>query len=212
MKVRGVVVLVVAGLALVGCTAGTDASIGSASSASATTTTAVTTTAPSSASGTSSASAVAPSTVTVRSTVTSTVQETVVVDTTPVLGHSAFGAVKLGMTREQLVATGLVGEPTLRMSAMCDMYPLKSGNGSAWIQDGQGLMAILMNHGAVTAEGLPVDIGPADPRLAETYPSGESWEDGGGVTAAFKVWVSDDVRYTFRGSTSLARRGQACFS
>ncbi|MCC8247499.1 hypothetical protein [Saccharothrix luteola] len=127
MKVMGGVVLVVAGLALVGCTAQQDASIGSASSAS-TTTTAVTTTAP------SSTSAVAPSTVTVRSTVTSTVQETVVVDTTPVLSHSAFGAIELGMTREQLVATGLVGEPTLRMSALCDMYPLKSGNGSAWIR------------------------------------------------------------------------------
>ncbi|MEU4764239.1 hypothetical protein AB0H12_13365 [Actinosynnema sp. NPDC023794] len=204
MKVMGVV-LVVAGLAMVGCTAQPDASIGSASPAS-TTTTAVTTTAP------SSTSAVAPSTVTVQSTVTSTVQETVVVDTTPVLSHSAFGAIKLGMTREQLVATGLVGEPTLRMSSECDMYPLKSGNGSAWIQDGKGLMAILVNYGAVTAEGLPVEIGPADPRLAETYPSGEPWQNGGGVTAAFRVWVTDDVNYQFRGSTALARRGQACFN
>lgn len=206
MKVMGVV-LVVAGLALVGCTAQQDASIGSASSSSSAAAVTTTTTATP-----SSTSAVAPSTVTVQSTVTSTVPETVVVDTTPVLSHSAFGAIKLGMTREQLVATGLVGEPTLRMSPVCDMYPLKSGNGSAWIQDGQGLMAILVEYGAVTAEGLPVDIGPADPRLAQTYPSGVPWQNGGGVTAAFRVWLTDDVNYQFRGNTALVRRGQACFN
>ncbi|MCE6996973.1 hypothetical protein LZG04_19505 [Saccharothrix sp. S26] len=204
MKVMGVV-LALAGVAMMACTA-QDASIGTASSAVPTTTAAASTTVP------SSTSAAAPSTVTVRSTVTSTVEETVVVDTTPVLGHDGLGVIKLGMTREQLLATGLVGEPTTRMSAECDMYPLKSGNGSAWIQDGKGLMAILVEYGAVTAEGLPVDIGPADARLARTYPAGEPWENGGGVVAAFRVWVSDDVRYTFRGSTSLTRRGQACFS
>ncbi len=200
MKVMGVVVvLAVAGLALVGCTGEPDASIGTASSSSATTT-AVTTAVP------SSTSAVAPSTVTVRSTVTSTVEETVVVDTTPVLSHSAFGAIELGMTREQLVATGLVGEPVPRMSARCDMYPLKSGNGSAWIQDGQGLMAIMVTSGARTTEGLPVDISPVDPRLAQTYPGGEAGPNG------FTVWVNDDVFYFLSGSTSLARRGQACFN
>ncbi|MFJ6670390.1 hypothetical protein ACIQMJ_04695 [Actinosynnema sp. NPDC091369] len=207
MKVVALV-LAVAGSVLVGCTAQQeDASIGTASSAAVTTTTATTT-----ATTPAGSSVVAPSTVTVRSTVTSTVEETVVVDTAAVLGHSAFGPVELGMTRQQLVATGLVGEPVLRMSAECDMYPLKSGNGSAWIQDGKGLMAILVNYGAVTAEGLPVEISPADPRLARTYPGGEPWENGAGVTAAFKVWVTDDVNYTFRGSTSLARRGQACFN
>ncbi|OKI18190.1 hypothetical protein A6A25_11515 [Saccharothrix sp. CB00851] len=191
------VVLVVAGLALVGCTAEPDASIGTASAA---TTTTTSTTPP------SSTSAVAPSTVTVRSTVTSTVQETVVVDTTPVLSHSAFGAIKLGMTREQLVATGLVGEPTLRISAQCDVYHFKSGNGAAWIQDGQGLMAINVKSGARTAEGLPVEISPADPRLTQTYPSGENGPNG------YSVWVNDNVFYFFQGGTTLARRGQACFN
>ncbi|KOX35268.1 hypothetical protein ADK67_02310 [Saccharothrix sp. NRRL B-16348] len=194
MKVMGVV-LVVAGLALVGCTGEPDASIGSASSSATTTTTAP-----------SSTSSVAPSTVTVQSTVTSTVHETVVLDTTPVLSHTGFGAIELGMTREQLVTTGLVGEPVLRMSAQCDMYEFKSGGGAAWIQDGKGLMAIMVKSGARTAEGLPVDISPVDPRLARTYPSGEAGPNG------FSVWVNDDVFYFMSGSTSLARRGQACFN
>ncbi|PSL55445.1 hypothetical protein B0I31_105408 [Saccharothrix carnea] len=199
MKVMGVV-LAVAGLALVGCTSEPDASIGTASSAT------TTTTSPSSPSSPSGTSAVAPSTVTVQSTVTSTVQETVVVDATPVLSHTGFGAIKLGMTREQLVATGLVGEPTLRMSAQCDMYPLKSDNGYAWIQDGQGVMAITVKSGAKTTEGLPVEISPADPRLTKTYPSGEAGPNG------FTAWVNDNVRYFFHGHTSLTRRGQACFN
>ncbi|XVS64578.1 hypothetical protein ACQPYE_00505 [Actinosynnema sp. CA-299493] len=194
MKVMGVV-LAVAGLALVGCTGEPAASGGPSSTSSATTTTAP-----------SSTSSVAPTAVTVRSTVTSTVVETVVVDTTPVLSHTGFGAIQLGMTREQLVATGLVGEPVLRMSAQCDMYEFRSGGGSAWIQDGKGLMAIIVKHGATTAEGLPVDISPVDPRVARTYPGGEAGPNG------YKVWVEDDVSYLVNGVTSLARRGQACFN
>ena len=198
MKVMGVV-LAVAGLALVGCTGDQDASIGSASATPTTTTT--TTTVP------SSTSSVVPTTVTVQSTVTSTVVETAVVDPTPVLGHTGFGAIRLGMTREELVATGLVGEPRLRSSAQCDSYPFKSGNGVAWIQDGQGVMAVMVNSGAKTAEGLPVDISPVDPRLTQTYPGGEAGPNG------FSVWVNDDVFYFMSmGSTTLGRRGQACFN
>ncbi|QQQ76551.1 hypothetical protein IOD16_37100 [Saccharothrix sp. 6-C] len=191
MKVMGVV-LAVAGLALVGCTGEPAASSGPSSTSSAAT-------AP-------STSSVAPTAVTVQSTVTSTVVETVVVDTTPVLSHTGFGAIELGMTREELVATGLVGEPVSRMSAQCDVYEFKSGSGTAWVQGGEGVMAIIVKYGATTAEGLPVDISPVDPRVARTYPGGEAGPNG------YAVRVEDGVSYLLHGATALTRRGQACFN
>ena len=200
MKVMGL--LLVVGVVMVGCTSDPDASIGTASSSTPTKTT--TSSVPSSTAGTSAA---APSTVTVRSTVTSTVVETVVVDTTPILTHTGFGAIQLRMTREEVLATGLVdGQGVVRGSSGCDLYRFKSGTGTVWIQDGQGVMAIGVDSGARTAEGLPVEIDARDPRVARTYPGGEMGPNG------FSVWVKDDVFYFFSGGTSLVRRGQACFN
>ncbi|WP_433271779.1 hypothetical protein ACQPZF_13740 [Actinosynnema sp. CS-041913] len=97
---------------------------------------------------------------------------------TPVLDHSGFGAIKLGMTKEELEATGLVGGVAGPAGETCELYPLQSGNGGVWVQnDGTGVASIIVKGDVQTAEGVRTGATKAEVRAA--YPAleeGVSWD------------------------------------
>lgn len=204
MKVFGVV-LVVAALGLVGCTAEQPQASppGSVTATTAASTTAVSTVVPTSPS--SSVPVDVP--VAAPSTVTSTVVETVVVDPTPVLSHTGFGAIELGMTEEQLLATGLVARhPEDAAGGSCEAYKGKDGDRTVWVQGAEGVVAIMVRDAARTPEEVPLDLHPDDPALATAYPNGYR------AYNEFRAPLHDDVVYWFTGGGAiLTRQIQLCF-
>ncbi|GAA1351656.1 hypothetical protein GCM10009660_49610 [Catellatospora bangladeshensis] len=111
-------------------------------------------------------------------------------DPTPLIDHSGFGAIRLGMTAEQLTATGLVGGVEGPAGELCALYPLRSGGGSVWVQnDGTGVASIVVEGRARTTEG--VRTGATTEQVRATYPAlseGANWNSvdlGGGVRYGF---------------------------
>ncbi|MEU6151180.1 hypothetical protein ABZ816_14365 [Actinosynnema sp. NPDC047251] len=122
-----------------------------------------------------------------------------------VLDPGGFGAIRLGMTAEQLVATGLVEGP--EGQELCELYRLKSGEGSLWLQkDGTGVASIGLDRAARTPEGITFGSTAAEVRAAyPTLREGVSWSS---------VDRSGDTGYGFSGDpvTKLLvfKRDQGC--
>lgn len=201
--VNGVLAVAV-GLGVVGCSpepvASTDQ--GSQPSAAATTT----------ASAAESTGATPPGVPAPVATVVETVYETVVVDPTPILTHTGFGPISLGMTEAELLATGLVirdpdsGDNDGDPRAYCRVFVSKEGEQTIWTQGAEGVIAIAVQDPARTPEGIMIEIHPDDPRLAAAYPRGYRPRN------EFRAPLHDDVVYWFTGGGAiLTRTAQLCF-
>ncbi|MFI9810770.1 hypothetical protein [Saccharothrix variisporea] len=103
------------------------------------------------------------------STTTAAPARTVVVDDVPVLTPNGLGKVQLGMTLEELRATGEVGEQLDDWpQANCPVYGLKRAAGWVGINDGVAV-DLRLEGGARTPEGLR--FGESQQRVRELYPT-----------------------------------------
>ncbi|CAL9659287.1 hypothetical protein AB0A74_05580 [Saccharothrix sp. NPDC042600] len=105
------------------------------------------------------------------SSTTAVPARTVVVDDVPVLNPGGLGKVRLGMTLEELRATGEVGEQLDDWpQANCPVYELKRASGWVGI-DGGVAVDLRLEGGARTPEGLR--FGESRQRLEQLYPTAE---------------------------------------
>jgi hypothetical protein len=93
--------------------------------------------------------------------------------TVPVLGPDGFGALKLGMTRDQAVASGAVApfefdsdNVTCAPSAALSSAP--AGEGTVFVSGNLGVAAIEAYPGVQTPEGIA--IGTPEATVHQTYP------------------------------------------
>jgi hypothetical protein len=96
-----------------------------------------------------------------------TVVRTVVVDQSPVLEAGGIGAVRLGMTLEQLQATGEIGREVTTPEFSCPVYELKAVRGWVGIENGVAV-DLRVESSARTPEDLR--IGASRARMHEVYP------------------------------------------
>ncbi|ONI82062.1 hypothetical protein ALI22I_38535 [Saccharothrix sp. ALI-22-I] len=106
---------------------------------------------------------------------TITVSETVEVDDTPVLDSRGVGAVRLGMTLEQLRATGEIGEEAGGPEFSCPVYALKVVRGWIGVEGGVAV-EIRVEASVRTPENLR--IGDSRARMHEVYPDVEQYPHG----------------------------------
>jgi len=93
--------------------------------------------------------------------------------TTLELGPAGYGALKLGMTKKQAEATGLIaGYSTHGPNPVCPIAHLKgapAGNGIVWFSPKHDVVAISTYGSIATPQGVRLDITTA--RLLKIYPS-----------------------------------------
>lgn len=142
-------------------------------------------------------------------TTTAAPARTVVVDDVPVLTPNGLGKVRLGMTLEELRATGEVGEQLDDWpQANCPVYGLARAVG--WVGIDNGVATDLrLEGGARTAEGLR--FGDSRKRMKELYPAVEQ------TSHNFTLLVGGERRYYFAFDnagdtlTVMGLRDSGCF-
>lgn len=92
-----------------------------------------------------------------------------------VLDSRGLGAVRLGMSSDQLEATGEVGADVTTPEFSCTIRELKAAKGWVGLQDGVAV-EIRVDEGARTPEGLR--IGDSRARMHEVYPDVEQYPHG----------------------------------
>ncbi|XVV03951.1 hypothetical protein ACQPW3_00525 [Actinosynnema sp. CA-248983] len=124
------------------------------------------------------------------SSTTAAPARTVVADDVPVLNPGGLGKVRLGMTLEELQATGEVGAQLDNWpQANCPVYELKRASG--WVGvDGGVAVDLRLEGGARTPEGLR--FGDSQKRLKELYPAAELTPHGYSLPVA-------DARFYYFG-------------
>ncbi|GAA0257751.1 hypothetical protein GCM10010492_68420 [Saccharothrix mutabilis subsp. mutabilis] len=114
-----------------------------------------------------------------------------VADPTPVLDHGGFGVIRLGMSEEDLLATGLVTNDGTEQPGDCGFYRLASDTGAVFVRRdrGLGVVSIIVNGNVRTTEGIRP--GSTTEEARATYPGfvdGPPWESadlGGGIRYGF---------------------------
>ncbi|WP_127506493.1 hypothetical protein [Actinoplanes solisilvae] len=130
--------------------------------------------------------------------------------TTPtVLGPSGFGALKLGMTRKQAEATGMItGYETENFTGNCGVAKLRPGGATVYFTPGMGLSSIGAYGRVRTPKGIK--LGSTVTALKKAYPT---WEDAIGDGQTGYGWA-DHYRFDVRDgkvtSFSLTAEGQRC--
>ncbi|MBW4717026.1 hypothetical protein [Saccharothrix obliqua] len=155
------------GVALVGCTT-VDAP---QAATTAVTTTAVTTTA------VTTTSAVEPATPETRDVREPAPVAEPVAPVGRVLDRGGFGAIRFGMSAEQLVATGLTSGTDGPTGGECDLYRLRSGEGGVWVAKNSGVASIILEGDGRTEDG--VGIGSTEAEVRAAYPTlrdGINWD------------------------------------
>ena len=98
-----------------------------------------------------------------------------------VLGPNGFGALKLGMSRRQAEATGLVSDVDPKADSGCQTTALRAGSpvsGTVYFDGASGVVAIDARGGGVkTPEGLHVGSPGSD--VSRIYPKWRSLTDPG---------------------------------
>ncbi|MGM1058175.1 hypothetical protein [Saccharothrix sp. Mg75] len=125
------------------------------------------------------------------------------VDTYPVVGAAGYREFRLGMTEQEVRATG-AAEPEPD-GTKCAFYRMTAADGGMWVEEGKGVVAIRVESGARTNEQIRVDVHPDDPVLARAYPAGEH------VPGRFRVALGDGVSLLFDGGVTVLRPDQTCF-
>ncbi|MEV4134068.1 hypothetical protein AB0J72_18095 [Dactylosporangium sp. NPDC049742] len=186
MRTKAITAIVAAALLLSACTSSPERKSGDAAPAGATTASPAT----SAATASPTATSAAPSTPAATKTSATT---------TLVLGPQGYGALRLGMTREQAVATGLL---TPFEDAGCPQAFIKgrpAGQGRVFLSPERGISAIWGWPTLSTAEGLRAGMSVTDAR--GLYPN---WTVGDGTFAEGRHYakVPGNEKAVFRIGTS----------
>jgi hypothetical protein len=131
------------------------------------------------------------------------------------LGPLGYGALRLGMTKEQALATGLL-TPFVD-SEGCDGAPIKAGGGQALLSPTLGIAAIQAGAKVATPEG--VQIGTSLSALRRAYPgwksaTGDGDEDARGYAAVpgnSKAQYRIETRSSKVSSVTLQLVAQNCY-
>ena len=130
---------------------------------------------------------------------------------TAVLDSRGIGAVRLGMSLEQLKATGEIGDVVTGAEFSCPVHELETVEGWVGLRDGVAV-DLRVESGARTPEGLR--IGDSRARMHEVYPDVERTPHGFVRAAEPGAWL----RFFFRdaGDTltgiGLTREGHGCLN
>jgi hypothetical protein len=154
MRITTVAAVLVATLTLTACTSSPEHKSGDAAPAGSAAASATPSTAPS----------------TTPSTVPSSTAPTTATNRSLTLGPLGYGALRLGMTKEQALATGLL--TPFEDSDGCDGADLKDGGGGALLSPTLGVAAIEAGARVATPEGVRVGTSLSDLRRA--YPEWRS--------------------------------------
>ncbi|MEJ2852566.1 MULTISPECIES: hypothetical protein [unclassified Saccharothrix] len=134
---------------------------------------------------------------------------TVVVDDVPVLTPTGLGKVRLGMTLEELKATGEVGEQLDDWpQANCPVYGLKRAAGWVGVEDGVAV-DLRLDGGARTPEGLR--FGESQERVKQLYPTAELTGHGYVLAVAESRWYYFGFANAGDTLTVMGLRDRGCF-
>ncbi|NUT91120.1 MAG: hypothetical protein HOY78_03740 [Saccharothrix sp.] len=143
------------------------------------------------------------------STTTAAPARTVVVDDVPVLTPSGLGGVRLGMTLDELKATGEIGDQLDDWpQANCPVYGLKRAAGWVGIEDGVAV-DLRLEGGARTPEGLR--FGETQKRLKQLYPTVELTGHGYVLPVAASRWYYFAFANAGDTLTVMGLRDRGCF-
>ncbi|WP_436493547.1 hypothetical protein [Actinokineospora sp. HUAS TT18] len=112
----------------------------------------------------------------------------------PLLGPDGFGGLKLGMSRDQALATKLITD--VPASTSCAVHKLKAGDTGVFISARLGLAAIAYPAGARTPEGI--GAGATLPAVKRAYPKLDAIPSGyfadvpGNPAARYVLFVDGD--------------------
>ncbi|MEU4764240.1 hypothetical protein AB0H12_13370 [Actinosynnema sp. NPDC023794] len=128
-----------------------------------------------------------------------------------VLDGRGIGAVRLGMSLQQLKATGEVGEEMTESAFSCPVHELETVEGWVGLHDGVAV-DLRVESGARTPEGLR--LGDSRARMHEVYPDVEQTPHGFVRAADRGTWLwfyFRDAGDTLTG-IGLTREGHGCLN
>ncbi|MFC0115835.1 hypothetical protein [Kibdelosporangium aridum] len=106
------------------------------------------------------------------------------------LGPNGFGNMRLGMTEEELLATGQVQGTQKPPTTGCTSYTTKTAGGTVWVSPDSGVVAFVFRSGVATPER--VGIGSTLEAVKATYPdfSGNSAKVPGNASAKYQFSIT----------------------
>lgn len=120
-----------------------------------------------------------------------------------VLGPDGLGALKLGMSKDQALATGMIDEFRTMDGQADSACPVSAGltgqGGTVWWSTRLGVASIAPSAGVRTVDGI--EVGASRQKVAQTYPGWTlaAGEDGHGLVpvpgnpaAVYRIEIKDD--------------------